>query len=166
MIHCIRSSSVLLLTVIMIAGCAGSADDLPEVVPVSGTVMYNGEAVSGATVSFWAEGAPRAATGVTGPDGKFQLSMFGANDGAMPGENTITVTKVEGGAAAPRSGPPTSAPSAEEMMNMTRNFTENAGGENGPKSLVPEIYGSQDTTTLKETVSADGNNTFVLQLVD
>ena len=66
----------------LMTGC-GEESDRPPVHPVSGTVMYNGEAIAGATVAFWAEGASRAATGVTNSEGEFQLSMFGANDGAV-----------------------------------------------------------------------------------
>jgi hypothetical protein len=144
-------------------GC-GVESDRPQTYPVSGTVMYNGEAVDGATVAFWTEGAPRSATGVTGAEGKFQLSMYEANDGAPAGNQVITVSKVEAGAAA-ATNPST------EAMNDTSKLAEmmaanGSNGPKGPKSLLPTKYSKQDTTPLKETVAADGENTFVLQLAD
>ena len=95
---------------VSLVGCGG-VDDRPRVYPVSGTIMYKGDPVEGANVSFFTDAAPRAATGVTKADGTFQLSMFGANDGAMAGAHTVTVTKMEPGA------PAASGPSPEEMMN-------------------------------------------------
>lgn len=148
-----------------LVGCGGGVER-PATAPVSGTVMYNGQPISGATVSFWTEGAPRAATGVTGDDGTFQLSMFAANDGALPGVHTITVTKIDPGAAPP-------AQSMEAMLDdptaLASMGSANAGGggkDAGPKSLIPAKYGDRNTTTLKETVSAEGENQFVLQLAD
>jgi hypothetical protein len=40
------------------------------------------------------------------------------------------------------------------------------GGDSGPKYLVPQKYSDKSATPLRETVSADGDNTFVLQLAD
>lgn len=124
--------------------------------------MYNGAPIAGASVSFWCEGASRAATGVTDPEGKFQLSMFAANDGALAGTNTITVSKMEGSAAP--------AVSDEELLNnpsalanMGANMTN---GADAPKSAIPKKYSDRKSTSLKETVSADSENTFVLQLAD
>lgn len=149
---------MLLLTL----GCSGTPDDRPETVPVSGTVLYKGEPVEGATVSFFVEGAPRAATGVTNEEGIFKLSMFGANDGAIPGDNLITVKKLEATTAADANTEATDDPTA--MTNMYAQ--QMANQDSGPKSLLPEQYGDRYKTPLKETVSKDGPNEFVLQLTD
>ncbi|MEO1980513.1 MAG: hypothetical protein ABGZ24_08345, partial [Fuerstiella sp.] len=61
-LHCMAGLSLVIMT-----GCGGS--DRPATYPVSGSVLYNGEPVAGASVSFWAEGAARAATGVTTAEG-------------------------------------------------------------------------------------------------
>ena len=61
-----------LLVVIAVSGC-GADDETPTVVPVKGTVMYKQKPVEGATVSFMAKGASRAASGVTDAQGAFQL---------------------------------------------------------------------------------------------
>jgi hypothetical protein len=151
------------LSLTFVIGCGGGSDR-PQTYPVSGTVMYNGEAVDGATVAFWTEGAPRAATGVTDAEGKFQLSMYEANDGALAGNQVITVSKVEAGAAA---GNDPSTDMMNDASKMAEMMAANGpNGIKGPKSLLPEKYSKQETTTLKETVAADGENSFVLQLAD
>lgn len=146
----------------MLSGCGGGVER-PQTAPVEGAVMYNGEPIVGATVSFWTDGASRAATGVTNAEGKFQLSMFDVNDGAIPGDHTITVSKVEAGE--------TGGPSAEDMLNDPLAMAQAAGEQGGtkakgPKSLVPAKYGDRNSSPLKETVKADGENKFVLQLAD
>ncbi|MEQ9406957.1 MAG: hypothetical protein RIK87_04495 [Fuerstiella sp.] len=162
MLFCCILSTVLMT----FTGCGGGVDR-PQTYPVSGTVMYNGKPVEKASVSFWVDGASRAATGVTDAEGKFQLSMFEANDGALPGEHTITVSKVEPGAAA------AGGPTPEQMLadpnalaQMGAATTDKGGKNSGPKKLIPAKYGDRMNTTLKETVTADGDNQFVLQLTD
>ena len=153
-----KSLGVLFLSAIV--GCGGGVDR-PKTIPVTGTVMYNGVPIAGAEVSFWNDAAPRAASGVTDPEGKFSLSMFSPNDGAIPGDNVITVTKIEGGEVIPSASP-------EEMLN---NPSAMASGyqtkmdDGGPKSAVPAKYAKKNTSPLKENVSEE-NNQFVLQLAD
>lgn len=146
-------------------GCNPGGADRPDLVPVTGTVMYNGQPLAGATVSFWTDTAPRPATGITSAEGKFSLSMFDPNDGAMAGENVITVSKAA----------PVAAPSSEDMSAMLNDPTkrtmmmEKQNDPNKPKEdIKPEVpvkYGDRKTTPLKETVKADGND-FLLQLAD
>lgn len=156
---------VYFCAVVMFAGALGCGDsaERPDRYPVSGSVMYNGKPVSGATVSFWAEGAARPATGVSDEEGKFQLTMFEPYDGAVAGEHKVTVLKVE------ESDAPAGSP--EDAMNDPSAMTDmmaqaGAGGDSGPKYLVPQKYSDKAATPLRETVSADGDNTFVLQLAD
>lgn len=163
MVRQLYCMSTLLVAAAFLVGCGGGAEDRPDVYPVSGTVLYNNNPVAGATVSFWAEGAARAAQGVTGPDGKFQLSMYDVNDGAIPGVNIITVTKMEAGAA-PAAPPPTAQADPSAMMQMMQQQSE--GNAAGPSSAIPVKYSDRNTTTLQETVSAEGENSFVLLLTD
>jgi hypothetical protein len=72
--------------------CGGS-DPGPEVYPVWGEVFLNGEPATGAVVHFHPadkeEGSPGFA--VVQEDGSFQLSTFGTNDGAQPGDYIVTL---------------------------------------------------------------------------
>lgn len=151
-----------LLVMIVVCGC-GDGAETPTVVPVKGTVMYKQKPVEGATVSFMAKGASRAASGVSDASGAFQLSTYAANDGAIVGEHVITVSKVKAEAQA------TSDPTANmnDPSQLTAQWEQTKDGDpEASKTLLPEKYSNPNTTPLKETVSESGENTFVLQLVD
>ena len=148
-------------------GCSGeTGEERPSVVPVTGVVMYNNNPVPGAMVSFMADGAPRAATGITNEKGEFQLTMFDPNDGAIPGTNKITVSKVEAAAQ--------QANTDEALLNdptaMTDSYLKKAGSDGkldeGPKSLIPGKYATEGTSPLSEEVKTEGENRFILQLAD
>lgn len=70
----------------------GCGPEKPETHDVSGIVTYNNQPVEGAQVMF-TPGAGPPATGVTGPDGKYQLSTFSSRDGAVAGAHRVVVTK-------------------------------------------------------------------------
>ena len=160
--------AVLLLPLLVTIGGCSSEPETPETVPVSGAVMYNGQPVVGATVSFMGEGAPKAAVGVTDDKGEFQLSTFGANDGAVIGEHSISVVKTAAApeASAPRMDPRAMTGRPDALTQTYRTQMGNQGQVEGPKHELPEKYAKAETSGLKETVKADGPNKFVLQLKD
>lgn len=154
-----RSVPVVLLT-ILVAGC-GSGVDRPTTVPVEGTVMYNNAPVAGANVSFHTEGAPRAAYGITDAEGHFSLSTFDVKDGAMVGDHVATVTLPQEDPSGP--DPMGENASAEDLV---ASYQEEMNKEDDAESKLPEKYGSSATSPLKFTVTAEGPNKFVLELVD
>ena len=155
-------SAVLLLALAVSSGCGGGVEDRPPTFPVSGTVAYNGSPVEGATVSFMMEGAPRAATGVTNKDGKFQLSTFALNDGAVVGTHTITVMKDD-----PSKG---DGPSDDALLKdpnaLAGQMEKMAEEADNFKGVLPQKYSAMSSSPLSETVSEDGANEFILQLSD
>lgn len=152
--------TLVLFLALLASGCGGDADR-PKTVPVSGSVAYNGKPVENATVAFQCEGSPRAATGITDAEGKFTLSTFAINDGAVVGTHKITVTK-DNPSAAPQVGADGKPP---EAADQAATFEAALDAEKF-KGLLPEKYSSQSTTPLSETVSETGVNEFVLQLKD
>ena len=77
-------------------GC-GRNGDTPETGGVSGTVTYQGSPVEGALVTLHPEQGPPA-TGRTDAQGRFTLTTFRAEDGAVPGTHKATVELMpEGG---------------------------------------------------------------------
>jgi hypothetical protein len=148
-------------------GCGGGTPP-PKTYPVTGSVVYNNAPVVGATVTFMSDAAPRQAVGVTDKDGKFQLSTFAINDGAVAGEHKITVAKEEalpaGEQLAPTTGPGGAGVNPTQMIANYQKASEARKTE--AKPLVPTKYASIQTTTLKETVKAEGTNQFVLTLSD
>lgn len=159
----------LVLALLFAVGCSGGSADRPDTVPVSGTVVYKNQPVEGATVSFMAPGAPRAASGVTDAEGKFQLSTFEFNDGAIVGENVVTISKIEAGAVPQPTGDPKAmATNPQAMADAMKQYHEGTmrKGDTGPKSLLPQKYADPKSSPLKEQVTADGPNTFVFTLTD
>jgi hypothetical protein len=168
-IHFWCCMSAALCVSVFLPGCSSEKTiDRPTVVPVTGVVMYNGNPVSGATVTFMNEKSPRAASGVTNDKGEFQLTTFDPNDGAVLGVHKITVVKKEAGAA------PSKSPEAmlQDSASITNSYTQkmgtgaNAKPQEGPKSLIPLKYESIATSGLSEEVKAQGENRFPLQLSD
>jgi hypothetical protein len=116
----------------------------PVMVPVSGTVTLDGQALEGASVNFVPVAGGRQATGQTDKSGKFALTSIKPSDGAPVGKYKVGVSKLAqtadrmadpsksaGGAAPPGtqlSGPPIKGPAAK------------------PQSLVPAKYVNPDTS--------------------
>ena len=81
----------------LLAGCGGTNEY--ETTPVSGVVTCQGKPVANATVNFTPnaeEGRPkgqrgRVALGLTDKDGRFTLTTYKDNDGAIVGSHTVTV---------------------------------------------------------------------------
>jgi hypothetical protein len=76
----------------LIAGCGNSAG----LVPVSGKVLYKGEAAKGAVVYFHRQGEPGTQRelvpfGVVQDDGAFSLSSNDLGNGALPGSYAVLV---------------------------------------------------------------------------
>ena len=76
-------------------GCGEPAGDAP--VPVTGKVIYQDQPVEGARVTFHntAKTGGRSASGRTAADGTFSLTTNKTDDGALPGDYTITISKIE-----------------------------------------------------------------------
>jgi hypothetical protein len=80
--------SFLLTLAAVFAGCGSSS----KTSPVAGRVTYKDKPVAKASISFTpVEGSTPAANGVTDGDGRFTLSTFGINDGALPGNYRVAI---------------------------------------------------------------------------
>jgi mannose-6-phosphate isomerase-like protein (cupin superfamily) len=62
----------------------------PQPAKVSGTVTFNGEPLSNAVLTFVSRKG-LAATGVTDKQGRYVLTTFEENDGAVPGQYRVTI---------------------------------------------------------------------------
>lgn len=69
----------------------GGQSESPRMARVGGTVTFNGDPVAGARVTFTSEKG-RAATGVTDKQGRFTMTTFEKNDGALPGRYRVTIS--------------------------------------------------------------------------
>ena len=135
----------------LVAGVAGCGPDTPTTVEVMGTVTYKNQPVEGAAVMFQST-TGKPATGETDSQGKFKLRTFGENDGAIPGEYVVTITKMESVPPGQPGGDP-----GREPPTSTRK---------PPQSLIPLKYNDAKNSGLKETVTEAGPNDFTFELAD
>lgn len=143
-------------------GCSGDSD-LPDTVAAGGTVTYKGEPVAGAQVVFRVEGG-RPATGITGPDGRFALSTFGDQDGAIPGDHVVTVVKTLKVGVSDGSTDPSQADTMEEAAAASDRQKTAGAQEN--QSIIPTRYSNPETSRLEFTVKDGVENDFDVTLVD
>jgi hypothetical protein len=147
---------VSLAAVCCLCGCGGGGDsDRPETYPVTGTVTYNGAPVEGASVTFSpnvpisqvGQGGARGAFGVTDAEGKYQLTTFAPQDGALPGEYRVSIMKYEGVEPLP--------PDYNEEEDYE---APDPNAQDTPrKSLIPEKYASAGTSGFTVTVKEEQN---------
>ena len=83
------SASLVALATICLLGCGGSSR--PEVASVKGSVTFQGKPLAGADVTFIRAGASLFSTGRTDAQGKFSLTTYEPNDGAIVGPNVVTI---------------------------------------------------------------------------
>ena len=137
-----------------ISGCGPSR---PDLVPVSGAVTFQGQPVVGAQVTFMAPNAARAAFGVTDAEGKFRLSTFGTEDGAVVGNHTVTVAK-----PTETSGGKTMSP--DDPDGGYAAAMAQAAARPAVKSELPAKYANPQTSGLTADVTSSGPNEFKLAL--
>ncbi len=157
----------------LVVCAAGGCRDAkaPNVVPVTGTVRYQGKPLQGATVIFATQGATPQATllalGTTDAQGRFQVATqvgaTGSYPGAVAGTHRVTISKFV---------PPKQMSEAEYQKRLDAEAQlmaakgQLAPGEAAPAKvqlLAPQFSDSQRTTLTAE-VLADGENDFVFEL--
>ena len=138
--RCLAFFGGLVFPVILVTGCGGNAT--PATAPVSGQVIFEGTPVTNATVTFTPE-AGRPATGSIDGEGRFSLSTFRPNDGAVPGRHRVTFGST---AEVPMPGTP------------------EAKGSKADKPPFPKRYGGLSTTDLEIDVPAGGLADLTIEL--
>ena len=144
---------VLGLVGIVFAGCGSGGVGL---VGAKGKVLYKGQPVSGASVTFKPANGPLA-LGLTDANGEFTMST-GGRPGVVVGEHEVSITKV----AATPAAPTPMTPEDMRKMAMSGGSTSSA-----PKSEIPERYANPTTSKLVASVVDDASkNVFEYALVD
>ena len=138
------------LVLMLMAGCGDDPNRKPTA-PVSVTVSYKGKPVEGALVQFVIVDNP--SVGITDAAGKCALKTYETGDGAIIGNNVVTITKT-----------------SVDTKNVRPVKPEDADliGVVPPpilKSLIPQKYSSPATSGLKEEVKK-GSNNFTYDLKD
>jgi hypothetical protein len=136
-----RIVDMILLLALPLAA-AGCGSGRPETFSVTGTVIYQGKPLAGATVNFIPKNT-HPASGLTDAQGRFTLLSFSPDDGAVIGEHVVCVAKY-------------SLDSSKDPVQMMK--AEQA------HLLTPQKFASPVTSPLRVTVTKDGPNDFRLEL--
>jgi hypothetical protein len=163
-----RSTWVGLAAVVAVVGLVVGCDKglTESVAPAGGTVTLKGEALANARVVFYpVAGSSRFSHGNTDATGKFTLSTYGVNDGALIGKHKVTVSKIEGADSAPkidpealRKGGVSAMPGYADQMGVGGKKAEQ------PKQMIPEKYSDKEQSTFEVEVTATGPNDFKIAL--
>ena len=106
-------------------------------VPVSGTLTYEGSPLEGFQVTFLPTDGRRAATGVTDSNGKFTMGTNQAGDGAPPGLHKVAIVWAGTGASG--------TPGNEEVIDNPADLPK-------PPVEIPKKYQNADTSGLTQDV--------------
>lgn len=143
------------------AGCDQGPEkpaDLPELVPVTITVTYNGEPVEGANVLLAPTSGKFSAAGITDAGGKAVMKTDAKYEGVPAGEYQATVAKREKLDWEPPPQPKDPSKYMEweaELKNQPM-----------PEHLLPEKYSKFTTSDLTVTVSEGSPVEETLELTD
>ena len=136
------------LLLLAVVGCGGAPYD---VAPAGGRVTLDGEPFTGASVMFapvatdsYKVGKPAFAR--LEPDGAFELSTYGRNDGAVVGEHRVTLYRIHGETEQRKPG----KPSLDDLKRKR---------PSGPLETWEEV-----AVPGKIVVSADRENSFEIEL--
>jgi len=145
--------AILALFAVLLVGCGQSG--LP-VVPVTGSVQFEGQPVAEAFITFYPAGSEgRMASGQTNANGEFALVTAGAaKAGVMPGSYRVSVEKTV--FVDDRGNPIIMGSEASEALQQMPKS----------KSLIPEKYDTADTSGLTADVAKKGKNHFVFELTE
>ncbi|WP_437191183.1 carboxypeptidase-like regulatory domain-containing protein [Planctomicrobium sp. SH527] len=79
----------------VLLGCGDRPTDVPTLGAVQGTVTLDGAPLSGAIVLFEPKATGAGSSGATKEDGKYTLVYSATENGAVPGEHTVRITRQE-----------------------------------------------------------------------
>lgn len=131
-----RAPAWLGLALILIVGCGRGT---PLMMPVEGTVTFQGSPLAEADVAFTPTGG-RPASGRTDTAGRFSLTTFKTNDGAMIGQHVVTVCK-----------------HVKKDPNATGAYFDYM-------QVTPEKFGRPSESPLRAEVTASGPNEFTFDI--
>jgi len=168
--HWARVVAAVCAICFLAAGCGRYRDQWteqrPKTVPVTGEVLYKGAPLADAVVTFTNREAGRSATGTTDRNGRFRLTTFEKNDGAVPGKQEVSIRK--GVPEIP--GTNLTGMTKEELQAALNKMSEAELRALPLKSQlrweIPERYGSPETSGLTAEVVDGGENHFRFELRD
>jgi len=138
----------------VLTGC-NKEKGLDGLYPVKGKITWKGEVVQGASITLSpasSDGGARSAGATSDTNGEFKIRTLKPDDGAYPGEYTITVRKMV----------------ADKTYTDEEYEAANASGVSLPavnsKNVLPDKYNNVKTSDLKFTVVAGKNADLIIEL--
>jgi hypothetical protein len=150
------------LLVLALAGCGGSGFENP--VPVTGRVIFRGDPVADAKVTFHATTEDgRSASGKTDSSGNFSLTTFKTDDGAIPGDYAVSISKFEvAGGGGPMSAEDPESLGADYGAMMQAAATGDIAKMG--RETLPERYAKPGDSGLTRSVVKGQRNEFEFDL--
>lgn len=149
----------LMTAVLMILPGCGGADTKPKPVPVKGVVTLRGKPLANARVSFYSTGASMPASGETNDAGEFTLTMFAKGDGALVGENKVTVVSLGGDSGGMTVPDPTKMAKGEIQPPAVADRPKTS-----ETSEIPKVYSAASSTPVTWKVKPEGDPNVKLEL--
>jgi hypothetical protein len=154
-----RARGVGLLTLagtlvsLSLAGCGsrGGGSSGPPVFPVKGVVKLNGQPVAGADVVFNLKDGSGSSFGRTDASGIYQLTTRRSNDGALPGDYLVAITKASEAPASDEATIPQDSPNYNPFVG------KGVATKPKPKGAFPTQYGDTKTSGLTARVLEEPN---------
>lgn len=140
--------AALLLTIGLIPGCSGAtAAPAPELYPVSGEVLLDGEPAAGVVVTFVPSGDTKGQSSfaISEGDGTFRLRYIDGHDGCPAGSYQAIFSKMQ---------TPDGSPIPEGMTAM----------DVGARDVIPARYKSLTNPTFAITVTEGGKSEVKFEL--
>lgn len=147
----------LSIACLLLAGCGGAAKPKVPVYKASGKVLFNGQPVVGADVTFICAEANKSAFGRTNEEGIFKLTTYSANDGAVEGQHKVAIVQI----------PPSEAPKELAPTDSDAYVPPEQDQSTAPvkvESVLPLKFGDANTSGLTAEVKKDGDNEFEFNL--
>ncbi len=138
------------LLVFAFSGCGGAyqTGDIETVVPVNGTLTFQGKPLENYQVVFMPLDGRRVATGITDANGNFKLGTNDAGDGAPPGKCEVAVM------FAP---PDTAQPGNEVIIDNPAKLPK-------PKVKIPAKYNDPKKSGITQEIPSDGLKDLKIEL--
>ena len=151
----LRLTCAMVALAVGFAGC-GSKE---QPIKVNGILTWeDGTPISEAQIEFIPQGDGKPAGGITGKDGRFDLTTTNSGDGAVPGKYKVVVIKRD----VQKTVGNTAGPPEDITKAMAKFAAEAKAGKKtsdkagGPESLLPAVYATAATTPLQWTVEPGG----------
>lgn len=164
-----RVFGVLCVLVVSQLSVGCGEKDRPPVAPVKGVVTVKGKPVEGVQVSFSLKDSLRISSGITNEKGEYVLSTFNTDDGAIVGDNLVTVRQIpkDMQTGGPAQGPEAmmKGTGAAEFKSPAKPTGKSMGGFfQIPSDVVPAKYANVESSGLKRSVVLGDKNEFNFDL--